>query len=69
MTNKNSKSAQKLELNPNQLLMALRQSEERVSELTDLVSRLNRALRGLEEQNQALAAQIEHLGSGIPKNS
>lgn len=52
---------------PGALIVALRQAEERVSELTDLVSRLNRALRQLEEQNQRLAAQIQG-GSGQAKS-
>lgn len=54
-------------IDPNAILMALRQSEERVSELTDLVSRLNRALRGLEEQNQILGAQLEQVQKNTSK--
>ena len=52
------------QIDPRVLVNALNTAEGQVRELTDLVSRLNRSLRQLEEQNQMLAQRLQELQPG-----
>ena len=49
------------QIDPRVLVNALNAAENQVRELTDLVARLNRSLRQLEEQNQQLAQRLQAL--------
>jgi predicted RNase H-like nuclease (RuvC/YqgF family) len=49
------------QVDPRVLVNALNNAEGQVRELTDLVTRLNRSLRQLEEQNQQLAQRLQAL--------
>ena len=53
--------AETQQIDPRQIMNALQASENQVRELTDLVTRLNRSLRQLEEQNQQLAQRVQAL--------
>ena len=48
------------------LVNALNAAQQQVSELTDLVTRLNRSLRQLEEQNQMLGQRLQALQTPEP---
>lgn len=54
------------QIDPQALVNALNAAEGQIRELTDLVTRLNRSLRQLEEQNQQLGQRLQALQTPEP---
>lgn len=54
------------QVDPRAIMNALNAAEGQIRELTDLVTRLNRSLRQLEEQNQMLGQRIQALQTPEP---
>ena len=54
------------QVDPRAIMNALNAAENQVRELTDLVTRLNRSLRQLEEQNQMLGQRLQALQTPEP---